>query len=127
MSVILENIETGEIQEVGSAGLIPKGWRVKGIGKPKGGLVLAKPEDPQIDVKLAVWAQKIGLPVAQFFDAARWLLDKHCPYCQLGTQILKRVEELGEDRTRELVAQILEAKKRQDLEALERIRKSLAG
>lgn len=115
--IVLENIATGETEEIKSnKGSLKPGWRVKAF----------VPEQHfEHTAKLAVLATKFGIPVPQFLDAARWLLKKNCPFCQLGTQVLKRIDELGEERATEAIAQILEAKDRNDGEALERIRKSL--
>lgn len=81
----------------------------------------------ELQANLAIWAQRLGVPVPQFLDAARWLLGKGCSFCNAGTQILRRVNELGEERTAELITQILEAKKRQDFETLEKIKASVEG
>ena len=75
--------------------------------------------------RLAVWSQKLGIPTAQLLDAARWLLQKDCPYCQLGTQVLRQIDNLGEARAERLLSMILEAKKVDDRDTLERIRKDL--
>jgi hypothetical protein len=125
MKVTLENIETGETIEVGKAGKLPKGWRVKSIQSTRNDAgAVAKRER---DSKLAVFATKLGLPVPQFLDAARWLLKKDCPFCQLGTQVLKRIDELGEEKAQALVARVLIAKDANDIEELARIKQEING
>jgi hypothetical protein len=42
-----------------------------------------KPENNSHKAKIAVMAQSYGVPVAEFLDATRWLLNKKCPFCQL--------------------------------------------
>lgn len=115
--VLLENIATGQTVEAPAAGSVPHGWKVKGV-------VVSKKAAPW-SAKLAVWSQKFGLPTADLLDAARWLLEKDCPYCQLGTQILRAIDRLGVARSEELIARILEAKAANDAETLESIRKEL--
>jgi hypothetical protein len=120
MKVTLENIETGETVELGNSGKIPKGWRVKSARSTRSDPgAVAKRER---DAKLAVYAAQAGLPVAQFLDAARWLLKKNCPYCQLGTMVLKRIDELGPEKAQELVTRVLVAKDANDIEELNRIK-----
>ncbi len=115
--VLLENIETGEVVEAPPAGSVPPGFRIKGV-------VVTKKADP-ITARLAVWSQKFGLPTADLLDAARWLLNKDCPFCQLGTQVLRRIDELGDEKATSAIVQILEAKKQNDLGRLEQIRQCL--
>jgi hypothetical protein len=118
MKVILSNPLTGEKKTViGNRGQIPKGWKILEIIKDKS----AK------DVQLAVWASKYNLPLASFLDAARWLLDKDCPFCQLGTQVLRRINELGRERAEKLIEEILVAKQANDTDYLEKLRKQFNG
>jgi hypothetical protein len=124
MSVILENKETGETRVVGNSGKVPKGWKIKEYISDGNKSAHVKKER---EAKLAVYATKLGLPVPQFLDAARWLLQKDCPYCQLGTQVLRRISELGEERAQELVARVLAAKETDDKEELNRIRQEING
>ena len=77
--------------------------------------------------KLAVWATKIGIPVPTLLDMSRWLLNKDCPYCQLGTKVLKLLDELGEDKAKELLSRILIAKETNDIGELNNIRLELNG
>lgn len=114
---ILENKETGETIELSkNSGQLPSGWRVKAYIPER---------HYEHEAKLAVWAAKHNLPIVKFLETARWLLKKDCPYCQLSTQILRRLSELGEAQAEEAIARILDAKNRNDREELERIRKSL--
>ncbi len=125
--VILENTETGELRKAGNSGSFRKPWRVKEFIPDDPAKAAEVSVKQKRDAKLAVWGTKFGLPVPQLLDAARWLLKKDCSYCQLGTQVLRRMEELGEERTRELVAQILAAKEANDESVLIRMRKELNG
>jgi hypothetical protein len=120
MKVTLENIETGETVELGNSGRIPKGWRVKSAQSTRSDPHAAAKRER--DAKLAVYAAQAGLPVAQFLDAARWLLKKNCPYCQLGTMVLRRIDELGPEKAQELVTRVLVAKDANDIEELNRIK-----
>ena len=115
--VILENVATGQLIEAPPAGSVPQGWKIKGV-------VVTRKAEPWT-AKLAVWSQKLGLPTADFLDAARWLLEKDCAYCQLGTQVLRQIDNLGDKRAERLLTMILEAKKVDDRDSLERIRKDL--
>ena len=121
MRVILENTETGELRELRNKGNFRIPWRIKEV---------IPEEDTQIhelQATLAVLATRVGLPVAKFLDAARWLLNKNCPFCQLGTRVLKRVKELGEERSIELIQRILVAKDNDDKVALAQITQEING
>jgi len=121
MKVILENTETGELKELYEHGKFQRPWRIKEIvpGENKPGKDMA--------ARFAVFSTKLGLPVPQLLDAARWLLQKDCPYCQLGTKILRRIDELGENRSFELIKRILTAKANNDVGALDQIRREVNG
>lgn len=114
--VIFENAN-GQTMEGEASGTIPPGWKIKGV-------IISRDKAPWA-AKLAVWSSKYGMPTADLLDAARWLLQKDCPYCELGTQVLREIERLGPDRSETLIARILEAKKTNDTTALESIRKEL--
>lgn len=118
IETILENPQTGETRLVKGIVSFTPPWRVKEVKKTGTAVMEAK-------AKVAVLAEKWGLPVATFLDGARWLLQKDCPFCQLGTQVLRAVEELGEERAQAVVVEILAAKEAGDTERLERIRKEL--
>lgn len=110
----LENPLTGEtITYKGAVSFTPP-WRVKSITKTNSKLSI-----------VAAWAQKRGIPIAEASDAARWLLKKECPFCQLASQVLKAIEELGTEKTEEAFDAILAAKATGDTAELERIRKKL--
>lgn len=121
MKVILENPETGELRELHNHGNFSRPWRIKEV------VPEVDQRTHELNALLAVWATQLRIPVPQFLDAARWLLRKDCPYCRLGTQILKRVKELGEQRSIELVQRILVAKDQNDHNALEQIRQEING
>jgi len=123
MSVIVENIETGETEVLGDSGVLPSGWRVKEFVSDR--IKHESIEDKQKGARLAVLATKLGLPVPQLLDAARWLLQKDCPYCQLGTQVLRRIDELGEEKAQELVARVLAAKTSNNKQELLKIREEM--
>jgi len=110
---ILENTETGEIKEVeGATVSYQKPWRVKGF---KGSASTA----------VAVAATKLGVPMPQILDAVRWLIQKDCPFCAEGTKVLRHLNEIGEDRAKDIIDQIRAAKEAKDLTRLEEIKKSL--
>ncbi len=135
-SVVIENPETGETKmlEKNTLGKYPSfklPWRVKGtlteIQRGDG----VKERIATIQSVLAVYASKVGLPVADFLDAARWMLDKECPFCQTVTNVLRRVAELGDERSMDLILRIKLAKDKKDEPALwlikEEIRRALDG
>lgn len=76
--------------------------------------------------KLVTLAATYHLPIGQFLDVARWLLKKDCPYCQLGTQVLRKVQQLGSAKTQHLVMRILQAKAVNDLDALSKIKEEVS-
>ena len=117
MRVILENTETHELRELQDSGNFKRPWRIKEV----------VPESDSQAGKLAVIATQLGLPVPQLLDAARWLLKKDCPYCQLGTQILRRINDLGQDKAITLVNRILTAKAQNDINTLNQIRNEING
>ena len=115
ITIVLENTETGETRSVKGQASFEKPWRVQRVIK----------EPKQIPARIAFWATKLGLPVPEFLDMARWLLKKDCPFCQLGTQVLKSIDELGDDRAQTVLAEILAAKETNDTARLAEIKKSL--
>jgi len=121
MIIILENTETGELKQLHDQGSFRAPWRIRET------IPEVSSQQHQLEASLAVWATQLKIPVPQFLDAARWLLKKNCPYCELGTQVLKRVKELGEKRSIELVQRILTAKDANDRDALEQIRQEING
>ena len=117
---ILENIKTGQtIERQENTGTLEPGWRVKQF------IPDSNKRREENKIALAIWATKLGLPVANFLQLARWLLDKDCPYCEMGGKVLNKIKELGEDKAHDALVKILAAKDRNDLAALEEIRKSL--
>jgi hypothetical protein len=121
MKVILENTETGELKQLHDKGNFRTPWRIKEV------IPETDKQTHELQATLAVYAAKLNLPIGQFLDAARWLLNKKCPFCQLGTQVLKRVKELGEERSIDLIRRILTAKDSNDLETLNHIKQELNG
>lgn len=77
-------------------------------------------------IKVALFAVKLGLPVADILDAARFILGKSCPYCQLSTNLLRLVDSLGEEKVKEYITKCLNAKKNNDLAALATLQKEIA-
>jgi hypothetical protein len=75
--------------------------------------------------RIAVWAEMLGLPAADILDAGRWLLRYECEYCRATTHVIRMLNRLGKERAEELIARILEAKSRDDKDALEAIRSEL--
>lgn len=124
MKVIIENTETGELIEMGDRGSFKRPWRIKEtIPDPAS----ASTNDTLLQTKLAIFATKLGIPLPQFLDAARWLLKKDCPFCQMGTEILKRIDELGEVKAMELLNMILVAKSTNNINTLNFIKQELNG
>jgi len=121
MRVILENTKTGELRELRDQGNFRLPWRIREV------IPEVDKRAHEMDATLAVFATKLGVPVPRLLDAARWLLRKDCPYCQLGTQVLKRVKELGEARSIELIQRILIAKDTNDHNVLEQIKQEING
>jgi hypothetical protein len=119
MIVILENTETGELHELKDRGSFQRPWRIKEV------IPEHKPDTNSVKVQLAVLGTKFGLPVPQLLDAARWLLKKNCPYCELGTEVLRKINELGEQQVQELITRILTAKASNDIDALNKIRQEV--
>ncbi len=72
-------------------------------------------------------AVQARLPVAGFLDTARWLLDRDCPYCQLATEALRRIQELGDEMAIYFLNRIQLAKANNDAEELRRIRQEIAA
>lgn len=122
MKVILENTETGELREMGDRGSFKRPWKIKEtIPDPP------STSNALLKTKLAVFATKLGLPLPEFLDVARWLLKKDCPFCQMGTEILKRIDGLGETKAMELLNRILIAKNTNDMNTLDLIKQELHG
>jgi hypothetical protein len=136
MQVVIENPETGETKTLekqpnGQYPVVQLPWRVKGtvttlaqaevLEQRKASMAM------QLKSRVAVYAAKAGIPMAEFLDTARWLLDKDCPYCQTGTLVLRRIQELGEDIAVQLLNRIQEAKARQDNTELSRIRHEISS
>ena len=126
--IYLRNEITGEEKVLLNQGGYKAPWKVVKVESykepgDKGWAVTE--ETKKREARLAVFAQKMGLPLAEFLDAARWLLQKDCPFCQMATQILKSIDELGEDKAREAIAEILVAKEAKDFDRLEKVKKRL--
>lgn len=66
--------------------------------------------------KISSW----GLPLEMSLSAIRWLLGKNCPYCQVGGEFLKLLEDgkISELECKELVLQVLNAKDQKDEKTL---------
>lgn len=67
---------------------------------------------------LACWATRLGVPLPTLLDAARHLLRKKCSRCQLGTMVLRRIRELGPQKTEEILTRILATKNPQEIEKI---------
>ncbi len=85
MPVIIENPQTGETRtlEKDASGRYPTfqvPWRVRGTTQSVQRAAVVADYKMQVQSKLAVYATRLGLPVASFLDSARWLLDRDCPY-----------------------------------------------
>jgi hypothetical protein len=126
--IIIKNQDTGEEQVFLNQGSYKLPWKLDRVETIR---VPGEPGEPETEAilarraKLAVWTTKLGLPIHEFFDLARWMLKKDCPYCQMGTQVLKAIDELGEAKAEKALGEILQAKKDDDHARLERIKKNL--
>lgn len=131
MPVIIENPETGETRtlekENGRYPAFKVPWRVKGTTQSVQRASVAADYQMQVQSKLAVYATRMGLPVAGFLDTARWLLDRNCPYCQLATEALRRIQELGDEMAIFFLNRIQVAKANNDMEELRRIRQEIGA
>lgn len=117
IKVTLENTLTGETKIVNGPASFTAPWKIQSIEKVA--------NEKKYPTRLVVWAQKRGMPVAQFLDAARFLLQKDCPFCQTGTKVLKEIDRLGEDRAEKILDEILAAKDAGNTARLAEIRKEL--
>ena len=132
MPVIIENPETGETRtlEKDASGRYPAfklPWRVKGTTQTIQRAKEVSDYKMAVQSKLAVYATRLGLPVANFLDAARWLLDRDCPYCQLATEALRRIQELGDEMAIYFLNRVQVAKANNDMEELRRIRQEIGA
>lgn len=73
-------------------------------------------------VKLLILAQLWGVPVASLHEAGRVLLFKKCKYCDEVNQILRLTHKIGANKAEKYIKEVIEAKKNQDSEKLERIK-----
>lgn len=127
MAVLIENTETGEVREVakgpdGRYPLLHTPWRLKGDPSLVRRKTAYEKHVHDLNSRVAAYAQKLGLPVADFLDTARWLLDKDCPFCQVATRVLRRIGELGDEKAIDVLNRIQAAKAANDHEALAAIR-----
>lgn len=127
MGIIIENADTGETKviEKDASGKYPKmsvPWRVLNSTHNIEHQSVMRNVVTTIQSALAVYATKAKLPVPEFLDTARWLLDKDCPACEMVTQLLRRIEDLGPEKAMNLVARIKIAKDLKDETALAAIR-----
>jgi len=131
-SVIIENPQTGETRtlEKDASGRYPTfhlPWRVKGTVEGIKQAAVQANAQMLLQSKIAVYAQRMGLPAAGFLDAARWLLDRDCPYCQLATEALRRIQELGDEMAIYFLNRIQVAKMNNDMAELRRIRQEISA
>jgi len=123
MPLVLENMETGETRIIkpSSDGKYPswqKPWKYKQLIKDELVSIERQKKAAEKKARLAVAATKVGLPVPAFLKFVRQVGRLNCPYCQLGTQVLKKLDELGEEAALDLLARILLAKKQKDAQTL---------
>jgi len=111
----IKNTQTGEFKLINNGESFRPPWAFVSVIAHK----------TERETKLAIWATKLGLPLPAFLDAARWLLDKDCPFCEVGVRVLRQIEDIGEDKATTYLKMILDAKERGDHGALAEIRKSL--
>jgi len=136
MGIIMENPETGQTLtlEKDASGRYPPmvlPWRVKGTTAAVQSQTIVQQRIAAVQSSIAVYAAKAGLPVAEFLETARWLLDKSCPFCQVATEVLRRIAELGADQGIDFVRRIKLAKDCNDRETLliiqEEVKRALDG
>jgi hypothetical protein len=75
--------------------------------------------------KFGLLAQRMGIPIGEALDVARFLLRKQCLSCEIYSQILRRVNELGYERSEQLMRKLIQAKKDNDLLKLATIQKEI--
>jgi hypothetical protein len=77
----------------------------------------------QMAAMLSGW----GLPLASALSAARWLMGRHCPYCEIATEFLKLLEQgkVDQDKVRSLLVDVLNAKEQKDERRLEALKGKL--
>ena len=126
--IIIKNTITGEEKVLLNQGSFSAPWkvdRIEHMRKP------GEPGEPVVQemldrrARLAVWAEKHGMPLVEFLQFARWLIKKDCPFCQVVTKVLEAIDELGEHAAEKALTRILDAKSRNDHAELEKIRKEL--
>lgn len=117
--IILENTKTGEQKMVQGSVRFKPPWKVKGS-------VMAQKKN-EAAAQIAVLASRLGIPTSKFLAGARWLLGMKCPYCQVGGEFLALLElgTISEGEATMLVQQALDAKDRNDTEALEQLKGKL--
>src|SRR5215510_5207704 len=126
--IVIKNQITGEEMVFLGQGSYKAPWKLDRVETVR---VPGEPGEPETEEslarksKLAVWATKHGLPLPQFLDAARWLLQKDCAFCQLATQVMRAIDSMGDAKAEHAITRILAAKDRGDHAELEKIKKEL--
>lgn len=131
MIVAIENTKTGEERtlevQYGTSSNIPAFWRAKPV-PPKNNVPLVSIARPEVAIEILPRKQTLfaaqlatmisgwGLPTSMTLSAIRWLLGNDCPFCQVGGEFLKLLEDgkIGEAECKELVIQVLNAKDQND-------------
>jgi len=91
MNVIIENKETGEVQEVGSSGKLPKGWRIKGT--------TASVINDRATAEAGSLRGKLEQEGVKWGDAVAWVTKRlgihQCAPCQARQLILNEAAKNG--------------------------------
>lgn len=116
MAIEIENIETHEVRllEKLPSGFYPNfgaPWKIKQIARLHPAI-----QNNEKAAKLSTMLSGWGLPLSMTLTAIRWLLGNDCPFCQVGGEFLKLLEDgkIGEAECKELVIQVLNAKDQND-------------
>ena len=58
-------------------------------------------------IKLAIIATNWNIPLPALLDASRKLFNINCTKCDKATQILRKIHEIGPNRAKKLILEIL--------------------
>ena len=125
MSIIIEHGETGEQRtlEKDARGQYP---RMMAPWRPKGTPVGIKAQEIKNAglTKISTIVSSWGLPLSMTLSALRWLLGQNCPYCQVGGEFLKLLEDgkISNAECKDLVLRVLNAKDQNDERALKALK-----
>jgi hypothetical protein len=76
-----------------------------------------------IRAKLTIYASKLGLPVADLLNILKIIFKVDCAYCEIYNRILRLRQKLGDEKTVKLLSDIIQAKKDDNIELVEQLKK----